>query len=1351
MPLADYNVFLSYNSKSDAAAVQELAHRLSESKKLRPFLDTRSLVAGEAWEPEIKKQIARCETMAILIGPEGLGNYQKTELDLAFELATSLGDYRIIPVLLPGVDSLPDARLGARTYVKFRDGLDDAVAFKRLVAGIQGVAPEDDSFEINVHPPPYRGLEPFTQEHSQYFFGRELEIQAVRKKLEQEPFVAIVGASGAGKSSLVLGGVVPRLKQDFGPELHVLTMRPGSSPLKELAIQAAHLLPGESQTERLHMEFAARNEGLRDFLTGLKAIAGRTVLLVVDQLEELFTYSEGMKPSKETEPFLLNLRAALENERGAFRVLVTLRGDFVGRVLNTPALDALFKEERQVFLRGLSEQSLLQVIAAPARQVGAFVEKGLIGRLLGDVSREAGALPLLEDLLLELWRKRNGAWLTEKAYVAELGGFAQALGQRAQRCYEALSLKQQSIAQRIFLRLTHLSEGTEDTKQRVPRGDLIFRDVSGAQVDQVLQALAGQQARLLVLNGNTIEVAHEVLIREWPMLRGWLDENRRALLIRQRLAEAAAEWESRGRAPGYLYAQAPLRDAEQALAPLLNLLNEREREFLEESQRELEQQWNEKEEGRRELERQRKLSQARTFTSHALKEMAVDPQRALLLFKEAVKRGTTEFFSDVLDAWAREPCRLAMREQESWMPTAIYSPDGTRVLTSSGTGTVRIWDAASGRSLLILAGHSEPVWIATFSPDGARVLTASWDHTACLWDASSGRRLFTLEGHQKPVAAATFSPDGARVLTASWDHTACLWDAFSGQQLWLFQGHSGEVLAANFDPDGNRVITASADGTARLWNVSRGEHLFTLKGHSKQVRVAIFSPMGERVITCSDDHTARLWDALSGKHLGTLEGHSKAVTAAAFSPDGSRILTASDDHTARLWDANSTRQLAILEGHRDAVVVAAFSPDGSNALTASWDRTTRLWDATSGELLVSLAGHSDRMSKASFSPDGSSILTSSFDGTARIWDTSPGKPLATLKGHSAAVTAAAFSPDGSRVLTGSDDHTARLWDAASGKLLFNLKAHSRGVRVATFTPDGSRLLTASGDGSVWIWDTGSSQPVFRLEGHSDAVVAATFSPDGSRVLTASHDNTARIWEATTGQLLFSLEGHRDKVVSASFSRDGTRILTASRDKSALIWESASGRLLRQLEGHSNQIETATFSPDGNRVLTASDDHTARLWDTASGQLLHVLTGHSAPVVAATISPDGTRIVTASYDKIVLLWDAASAQLLFPLECDTIPVMATFSPNNARVFTASFEGLVHVWDATSGRSLAVLRGHSSRVTAVSFSPSGDRVLTASDNRTACIWPDWRWEPSAFAELDMGRELTEEERQEFLHEP
>ncbi|KAG2066758.1 hypothetical protein BDR04DRAFT_1029204, partial [Suillus decipiens] len=340
-----------------------------------------------------------------------------------------------------------------------------------------------------------------------------------------------------------------------------------------------------------------------------------------------------------------------------------------------------------------------------------------------------------------------------------------------------------------------------------------------------------------------------------------------------------------------------------------------------------------------------------------------------------------------------------------------------------------------------LQGHTSPVNSVSFSPDGTRIVTGSWDGTVRLWDAGTGESVGEpLRGHTSSILSVSFSPDGTRIVTGSQDRTVRLWDAWTGEPVGEpLRGHTRSVLSVSFSPDGTRIVTGSDDRTVRLWDAGTGEPVGEpLWGHTCSVLSVSFSPDGTRIISGSADRTVRLWDAGTGEPVGEpLQGHTSFVNSVSFSPDGTRIVTGSQDRTVRLWDAWTGEPVGEpLRGHTSPVNSVSFSPDGTRIVTGSRDMTVRLWDAGTGEPVGEpLWGHTYSVTSVSFSPDGTRIVTGSWDRTVRLWDAGTGEPVGEpLQGHTSPVNSVSFSPDGTRIVTGSWDSTVRLWDAGTRQL-----------------------------------------------------------------------------------------------------------------------------------------------------------------------------------------------------------------------------------------------------------------------------------------------------------------------------
>lgn len=569
-----------------------------------------------------------------------------------------------------------------------------------------------------------------------------------------------------------------------------------------------------------------------------------------------------------------------------------------------------------------------------------------------------------------------------------------------------------------------------------------------------------------------------------------------------------------------------------------------------------------------------------------------------------------------------------------------YSPDGTRLATTGGDGTARIWDSTTKGHLTTLTGHTDAVTGIAYSPDGTRLATASDDRTARIWDSTTGIRLATLTGHKGRVTGVAYHPDGTRLATAGDDGTARIWDATTGDHLATLAGHTRGVTGVAYHPAGTHLATTGTDGTARIWAATTGDHLVTLAGHTRAVTGIAYHPDGTRLATSSGDGTARIWDAVTGERLVTLTGHTGPVTGVAYHPDGTHLATTSWDGTARLWDASTGDHLATLTGHTNTVTGVAYDPYLPSLATVSWDGTARIWNATTGLCVFTLTGHTDPVYSASFHPSGTRIATASWANSAHIWDAVTGDYLNTLVGHTRRVHAVAYSPTGARLATASGDYIARTWDAATGQSLAAHRGHTAPLTGVNYSPDGAQFATSSLDRTASIWETDSGQQLMVLRGHKRAIRGVTYSPDGAHLATASWDQTARVWDAVDGNHLMTLEGHEGRVYAVSYSSDSAHLATGSADHTARIWEAASGEHKATLIGHTGTVAAVSFSPDGSRLATASWDNTVRIWDPKTGGQLVALTGHTRAVTAVAYSPDGSHLATASIDGTARIWRVA---------------------------------------------------------------------------------------------------------------
>jgi WD40 repeat protein/energy-coupling factor transporter ATP-binding protein EcfA2 len=1155
---------------------------------------------------------------------------------------------------------------------------------------------------------PYLSLKYFEEKDSHLFYGRDEHVTELLSKLELNRFVAVLGSSGCGKSSLVRAGLLPELKSGMIPSAghrwKVIEFKPGSSPMQELggAIERGLGIANA-------MEIIAEGPlGIAHAVDSASLEAGTNVLIIADQFEEIFSYlreeqtaGRGAEAREQAQALVRRLLDAAAEPDLRIYVLMVMRSDYLGDCTQFPDLPERMNASLYLVPR-LRRDQLQRAIEAP---VGRNIEPAVVQRLLGEVGADPDQLPRLQHLLKRMWLAAEGGRITFAHYTAAgewKNGLEQHLDQIYGGLYEGLSEPQQKACRLVFQRISEMDRG-----RAVRRWATLeqLTALCGAEAEDVVERFRQEGfLRLSGLHKDTVDVMHESVLRGWPRLAGWMEEENRG---RRRLRELAAAAHDAGVRPGMTAAE---EKALQGIAGLTlrNLVDWRNEfhptavwasRYLDAGEFETALDflnWSEAQDvARQRAARIRARALIATLACLVVILLAAFAG-SYLLGKEAQFR---EIAADSLEQRDTDPetgILLAMQAVEG---TALFGRPPIPIATTALHSAI-----FSSQVRMTLSVHTLAVAAVAFSPDGTRLATANNDHTANIWDLKTGKHLMTLSGHTDYVSSVAFSPDGKLLATASGelppllstDPTAKIWDAQTGKMLRTLSGHAGGVLFVAFSPDGKRLATASADNTAKIWDAKTGKELMNLggpEGHTDVVFSVAFSPDGKRLATASDDYTAKIWDAQTGKVLKTLTVSGMGpVWSVAFSPDGKLLATASAFGTGFIWDAETGKQLTTLtlNGHGGPIYSVVFSPDGKRLATASGDGTAKIWDAATGDQLTTLSGHKDVVYSVAFSPDGKLLATGSADKTAKIWDAEGAKELMTLHDPQW-FTSVAFSPDGAHMATGSDDDTAKIWDAQTGTLQHILSGHKDWVNSVAFSPDGRRLATASGEPPPLI----------------------------------SRDNTAKIWDAQTGKELMTLSGHTGGVLFVTFSPDGRLLATGSADKTTMIWDAQTGKALMTLSGHTGAVRAVAFSPDGKLLATASDDNTAKIWiwiwDTQTGKLQRTLKGHLKAVRSVAFSPDGKRLATASSDSTAIIWDVQTGKELMALSGHELPVYSiAFNHDGTLLATGSADETAKIWDAKTGKELTTLLGHSGWVRSVAFSPDGKRLATASADKTVQVY-------------------------------
>jgi WD40 repeat protein len=1047
---------------------------------------------------------------------------------------------------------------------------------------------------------PYVGLTAFQPEDAERFFGRDRLVDQLVDQVERKRVVVVVGASGAGKSSLLRAGLMPRLGE------RAVLFTPGARPLEEC-----------------------------------ERAVGEDAVLVVDQFEEIFTLCDDRE-----------VRRRFVERVTAHRVVLGVRADFYGHCTDFPVLVEAMGGA-QVTVGPMSTDELRAAIIQPARRTGHAVETALVAELVANCAEQAGALPLLSHALLETWHRRKGNTLTLQGFRAA-GGFEGALSRTAETVFAEFTARQQELVRSLFIRLTAVGDGTEDTKRRISRDELD----DDQDTALVLEALTTH--RLVTVGHDRVEITHEALIRCWPRLREWLAADRDGLRAHRDLAESAAVWESLDRDPGALVRGARLAAFRPWLARPPQPLTAREREFLTASLTAESAELAESRRSRRRLRvcvglltallvattavsvaalqagseatRQRNNALSQKVAQDVQRLRGADPALAAQLALAAHRLSpTAEARSQLLSSFTPfYATRLTGHDDH--VNAVAHAPARRLLASSSRDRTVRLVDVADPRhprEVLTLTAHTDNVPHLAFNSDGGLLATAGWDRTARLWDTTTGAVLATLP-HPDVVNAVAFSRDDKILATAGSDRIVRLWDLTdprTPRQTAAFP-HSDGVVSLAFSPAADQLVTGSWDGTVRLWSLTGDSR--PLPGHTGVVNAVAFSPDGRHVATAGHDRVVRVWP-ISGGEPRVLSGHTDVVRGLAFSTDG-LLASTGVDRTVRVWNLAQPADPVVLTGHTDSVVGAAFA--GTALATASDDHTVRLWDLPGGLLQA----HDDSVYAVATS--GELIATGSYDRTVRLWR--HGRLIAVLTGPGDAVNSVAFSPDGKVLLAASADHRVHRWsiaDPARPAALPPLAGHSDAVNALAISPDGHVIATGGTDRAIILWDAATGASLGSLSGHADSVQALAFSPDGRRLASGSGDFGVRIWDIASRQVVQHLTGHTHAVKSVAFSPDGKHLATGSTDFAVRVWDVATGTRTAELTGHTDTVHAVAFAPDGRTLASASADHHVRLWQLSGHTPLATLSGHTERVYALAFSPDGHTLLSAGGDRTVRLWEA----------------------------------------------------------------------------------------------------------------
>jgi WD40 repeat protein len=1335
-------IFISHSSKDQepAAAMKAWLEAQGHSSLFLDFDPDAGIRAGSDWEQTLYRKLRQCQAVIALITPSWLGSkWCFAEIVQAREKGKAIFPVRVAPCD-------PGGLLADLQHIDLTIDANDG--YRRLELGLKerGLDPSRIfPWDPQAGRPPYPGLLAFQEEDAAIFFGRNEEIlegletleHLQRRGREAPRLLLLLGASGSGKSSLVRAGLIPRLKRDPTKWLPLQPFRPGPRPVEQLgqalakAFSASGTSPGTDdiiqRVARAAEEDPPRGAELIEIVRDLRNVAERqaaTVVISIDQAEELF----GLAPADQASSFLCFLRAGLECADRELMVLATMRSDFLGAFQIHPVLqDREFPHPfpyRTLEIDPLPLQRFREIIEGPADLAGLEIEEGLADEMINDAGTR-DALPLLAYTLHRLYRRaeesggRRAASIAVADYRA-LGGVSGAIQRGAERVLEELrpSAQQMEALRAVFLpHLVRIGEDGQYVRHRAHRERL--PRLAQPLIDRLVDA------RLLIIDRNrqsgqeTVEVAHEALLRTWPLLTRWLQEDELKLRQHQSLLRAAGEWEERGRAADLLvHRDGRLEDAraltqDDRFAPAGEST---ESAYLDAC---VAQQTAREAADRR---RTRRVIAGLAIglvvvaglggLAYRQAVVAYEQRNAAVAQRDRALRAESQRLAAAAEGFVeRDPDRAVLLARY-----ALVGDIGDRAEPQAPPSS---WDFANTVARAI--PFARCMLVDDLAEPQERPYT--WQAADVLLRGLSLYRDHLLDLPTPADTSATFILGGARILTASNTGVWAVWDARTGERL------AGRDEREGRGPNRIKYLEVADDGTAFLtaW-----------------------------------DHTARLWDANSGEELQRFE-HSDThgpVFAATFSSDRTRVVTASYDGTARVWDVESGQELKRLR-HEDGwgpISAAVFAADDTRLVTASYgDRTARIWDTATGMLIGESLPYADEWRRfgLAVSGDGAHVVVPG-PGSVQVIDAQSGQVSATFEGVAPEIVAAIVGASGVPIPVVLEDEMESVWAVFADERLAAWAGRDRPAVASPLSRDRSRLVTLSDERAAIVWDVEAQTPIARVVGED--VSRASFSPDGTRLVTGAEQG-ARLWDVQLVRTVNTFDvDERERsnddiqpystgdIADAHCGPEGARLLTYGLDRYnppiPLVWDSIAGTRT-PLKGDFEQWKAthfaASFTPDASHIIARLPYGTEqRVWDAKTGA---ELTGSGTLPSSSSAAGDDTgaakRLAVSPDESLVVVSEENTAELRRQSDDAVVAVLphndqvrdAAFSINGARLITASRDGTAHIWEASAGKLLDILEHEGAAVHCAAFSTDGDHVITAASDGVVR-----RWDVTQFQSFD-----------------
>ena len=1225
---------------------------------------------------------------------------------------------------------------------------------------------------MNDHVNPFPGLRPFNTDEDYLFFGREQQISELLTLLRKSRFIAVLGLSGSGKSSVVRAGMLPELlgggMTAAGSDWEVAIMRPGSHPIRNLAksLCDANLYDdeGPDAVAQLTATLTRSSLGLVEAIRQSDIDSSANLLLVVDQFEELFRFGQRGRQNEDVAAAFVNLllEASRQRERPTY-VVVTMRSDFLGDCAQFTGLAEAINDGKYLVPR-LSREQLKSVIEGPVRVGGGEVTGRLVQKLLNDIGRDQDQLPVLQHALMRTWdfwkqQVGNGRAIDLPDYEA-VGGMQKALSRHADEIFDELpNDRARDVARHLFKAVTEYGSDNRGIRRPVRMGQLgAICDATLEEVSEVIDAFRTQGRTFLMpmesvplTEDTVIDLSHESLMRIWQRLRDWVEEEAKSARIYQRLAETAV-LNQEGRAG--LYRDPDLQIAlawREQVKPNVHWAEryhpefQRALAFLEDSQQAAQAEIDAKEKARqRELEQARKLAESESaHAADALRSARRLKSLALIMALVAVIAIGACIAAFVLKQMADLASVNAARSEQEALVSAEIARQAAKEADDSRTKAIEASNRADQEAEIAQAALAEMerarraryfhqinladwAW-QTDDVNKAKEFLATCPHELRNWEWGYLNRLCHLKTipvlrHTAAITGIASGAQGGIMAIGTADGMVFVINVDTGTIRKQWKAHLEPITGIAIR--GPNLATASQDKTVKLWNVFSGQGIHVLR-HETPVVALRFDPKRLRLATAGEDRVIRTWNLFTGAVIKAFPQHPDSINAIAYNNLGTRLASAGSEGSIKSWDVDKAEELDELRGHFGSVNDVLFGPkDSKKLISVGSDATVKIWDVKKAVLVESFESHSGPIRSLAISASGQRMATASDDQTIIVWRLQNGDVVRRLDRQSPHV---AFSEDGHWLGTVTQNHELELIEQAR-QIVDAHRFYARGV---AFGSNSQWLTSVSNNGSITFLNpvTGKVIPkpgFFRFgptNEHKREIYAVASSHQGDLIATASADRTIKIWNAKSQKVLRTLKGHEESVWCVAFSPDDKRLVSCGDDKSIRFWNTETGQELAQLPRQNNPVRYLAFHPNGQVVATGCNN-VVKLWDVNTKEELVAITDHADDVLSVKFSPDGRYLLTAGVDKTIKLRDAATGSIIRTLVGHVGSIRATaFSPDSKRFASTGADRRVILWEVSTGQEIRRLNDHYVQLYDVAFSPDGQMLAAAGYDGRVSIWEAW----------------------------